>query len=70
MNLERPTDDLRGTEPARQTNDPALSERDADDPIGPTAAVQDSGPGIVLAIALLGIFLVVLVAAVVSGLAA
>jgi hypothetical protein len=64
---QRPTTDLRGTEPARQASDPTLSERGADNPVGPTAPVQDSGPGVLLAVALLAIFLVVLAAAVITG---
>ena len=55
MAHERPTDDLRGTEPARQSNDPALTER------------PDSRPGVALGLAFLAVFLVVIVAAIVLG---
>ena len=67
MAHERPTDDLRGTESARQAHDPALSEEGAEDPVGPTAAAQDSRPGVLLAVVLLAIFLIVLLAALITG---
>ena len=67
MTDQRPTDDLRGTEPARQTRDPALSERDSDNPVGPTSPLQDSRPGIWVAVAFLVLFVVVLIGAVVAG---
>jgi len=70
MAHQRPTDERGGTEPARQTDDPALSERDARDPVGPTTPVQDSRPGMVAAFALLAVFFVVLAAALVTGLLA
>ena len=67
MAHQRMNDDLRGTEPARQTSDPAISERDSHDPVGPTSAVQDSGPGVAFALAFLAIFAVVLAGAILTG---
>jgi hypothetical protein len=64
MTSMHPTGDLRGTEPADQTDDPTLT----DDGGGPTGSVAGrvpwSGPGIVVAIALLVVFIVILLAAV------
>jgi hypothetical protein len=67
MAHERPTDDLRGTEPARQVDDGGLSDRAAPSPAGPTSPIRDSRPGVVFAVVLLVLFLVVLVAAVALG---
>jgi hypothetical protein len=68
MAHERPTDDLRGTEPARQVDDEGLSDGPASRAVGPTSPVQDSRPGVILAVVLLALFLVVLVAAIAVGL--
>jgi len=67
MAHQRPADDSGGATPARQANDPTLSEDDADRPVGPTAPVQDSRPGVLLAITFLIVFAIVLVGAVVTA---
>jgi hypothetical protein len=55
MAHQRPTDQLRGTEPARQASDPSLEEGD------------DSRPGVALAIGFLVVFLIVIAAAIAFG---
>jgi hypothetical protein len=68
MAHQRPTDDLRGTEPARQADDPGLSDRPGSPAGGPGPALTDSRPGIVIGLVVLGLFLVGLVGAVAAGL--
>ena len=68
MAPDRPTEDLRGTEPARQTDDRGLSDGAAEEPVGPTSAVDDSRPGVLIGLVLLALFAIALVAAVVLGL--
>jgi len=67
MSHQPPTDGLRGTEPARQADDPALSDAASDAPVGPTSTVDDSRPGVLIGIVLLAVFIVTLVAAVAVG---
>lgn len=55
MAHQRPTDQLRGTEPARQSSDPSLSEG------------GDSRPGVALGIGFLVVFAIVIVAALAFG---
>lgn len=56
MAHQRPTDQLRGTEPAPQASDPSLSEG------------GDSRPGVALAIGFLVVFVIVIAAAIAFGL--
>ncbi len=66
MAYQRPTDDFRGTEPARQTDDDALSDRH-DSELGGSSALRDSRPGVGIALAFLALFAILLVAAVLLG---
>lgn len=68
MAHQRPTDDLRGTEPARQTDDPGLSDRPGDPAGAAGPVISDSRPGVIIGLAVLGLFLVGLVGAVAAGL--
>jgi hypothetical protein len=65
MAHQRPTD-LRGTEPARQADDPGLSDSVTGDE-GSSGAGPDSRPGVLIAVVLLVVFIVVLVGAVLTG---
>jgi hypothetical protein len=67
MAYQRPTDDFRGTEPARQTDDDGLSDRHDSELGGSTSTVRDSRPGVTVALAFLGLFAILLVAAVLLG---
>jgi hypothetical protein len=69
MTYDKPTQDLRGTEPARQTDDPSLADSDSSKPIGPTSAADDSRPGLRLGVILLVVFLVVMAIAIVWAVA-
>ena len=67
MAHQRPTD-LQDTEPARQRDDPGLSDSVQSDGSAP-AAGPDSRPGVLIAIGFLVVFVVVLVVAIGSGIA-
>jgi hypothetical protein len=66
MAHQRPTE-LDGTEPARQGNDPGLSD-DVRSDSGAPAAGPDSRPGVLIAVGFLVVFVIVLVLAIGSGL--
>lgn len=62
-----PPERQHGTERARQTDDPTLSDSESRDPVGPTTAVDDSRPWVMFAAGFLVLFLVVLGAALILG---
>jgi hypothetical protein len=64
---DRPNDEWRGTEPARHADDRGISDRATSEPVGPTSAVEDSRPGVLIGLILLALFVLALVAAVVLG---
>lgn len=67
MAHQRPTD-LGGTEPARQSDDAGLSDSLTGDAAAP-AAGPDSRPGVLIAVAFLALFIILLIGAVVTGIA-
>jgi hypothetical protein len=69
VTYDKHTDDLRGTEPARQTDDPALADSESPAPIGPTPAADDSRPGMRIGLVLLVVFLGTLAIAIVWAVA-
>lgn len=68
MAHQRPTD-FDGTEPARQGDDPGLSDSVQSGDAAP-AAGPDSRPGVLIAIGFLVVFVIVLVVAIGSGVVA
>jgi hypothetical protein len=65
MAHQRPTD-MRGTEPARQADDPGLSDSVTGDEVS-SGAGPDSRPGVLIAVAFLVLFVILLVGAVITG---
>jgi hypothetical protein len=70
MTHELPDEDLRGTERASQADDPTLTDEGRATPTSEPAPGTSSGPWIVVGLAFLGVFIVVLIAVIVSGVAA
>ncbi len=65
MAHQRPTD-LTDSEPARQSDDPGLSDSPTGGP-DTRAAGPDSRPGVLIALGFLVLFIVLLVGAVITG---